>query len=300
MLHFTPGSQSEKFAEHLGAFSFGNSITHDFLAARGSFVLLRPFLLKRVNDMTTIFWAGDSTVKQNSIATYPQTGIGQVFDRYVKRYQVQIENYAENGRSTKQFIDEGRLATIYDRIHAGDFLFVQFGHNDEKASDPARYTDPETDFPANLERFVNVARNKGATPVFITPLTRYDRNAPGAQFHHDRWAESMRRTAEKLHVALIDLTAMSEKLVDEQGEAAQTAYYMNLPAGIYPHFPLGQHDNTHLQPAGALAFGGLIAKGLHDLGGAYAALLCDEYAQWEKEAAQFGQIATSAAEDVEA
>ena len=75
---------------------------------------------------------------------------------------------------------------------------------------------------------------------------------------------------------------------------------MNLPAGIYPHFPLGQHDNTHLQPAGALAFGGLIAKGLHDLGGAYAALLCDEYDQWEKEAAQFGQIATSAAEDVEA
>lgn len=140
---------------------------------------------------------------------------------------------------------------------------MQFGHNDEKASDPARYTDPETDFPANLERFVNVARNKGATPVFITPLTRYDRNAPGAQFHHDRWAESMRRTAEKLHVALIDLTAMSEKLVDELGEAAQTAYYMNLPAGIYPHFPLGQHDNTHLQPAGALAFGGLIAKGLH-------------------------------------
>lgn len=250
--------------------------------------------------MITIFWAGDSTVKQNSIATYPQTGIGQVFDRYVKRYQVQIENYAENGRSTKQFIDEGRLATIYDRIHAGDFLFVQFGHNDEKASDPARYTDPETDFPANLERFVNVARNKGATPVFITPLTRYDRNATGAQFHHDRWAESMRRTAEKLHVALIDLTAMSEKLVDEQGEAAQTAYYMNLPAGIYPHFPLGQYDNTHLQPAGALAFGGLIAKGLHDLGGEYAALLCDEYDQWEKEAAQFGQIATSAAEDVEA
>ena len=110
----------------------------------------------------------------------------------------------------------------------------------------------------------------------------------------------MRRTAEKLHVALIDLTAMSEKLVDEQGEAAQTAYYMNLPAGIYPHFPLGQHDNTHLQPAGALAFGGLIAKSLHDLGGEYAALLCDEYDQWEKETAQFGQIATSAAEDVEA
>lgn len=122
--------------------------------------------------MTTIFWAGDSTVKQNSVWTYPQTGIGQVFDRYVKRYHVQIENYAENGRSTKQFIDEGRLALIYDRISEGDFLFVQFGHNDEKASDPALlYPTRRASSPANLEKFVNVARNKKATPVFITPLT---------------------------------------------------------------------------------------------------------------------------------
>ncbi|MGN0779629.1 MAG: GDSL family lipase, partial [Aristaeellaceae bacterium] len=123
--------------------------------------------------MTTIFWAGDSTVKQNSIETYPQTGIGQVFDRFVRRYEVQVENYAENGRSTRQFIDEGRLAVIYDRITEGDFLFIQFGHNDEKVQDPARYTDPDTDFPVNLGKFVNVARNKKATPVFITPLTRY-------------------------------------------------------------------------------------------------------------------------------
>ncbi len=249
--------------------------------------------------MTTIFWAGDSTVKQNSIATYPQTGIGQVFDRFVKRYQVQIENYAENGRSTKQFIDEGRLAVIYDRIQAGDFLFVQFGHNDEKAEDPTRYADPDTDFPANLEKFVNVARNKGATPVFITPLTRYNRNAPGALYTHDRWAESMRQAAKRLNVALVDLTALSEKLVDDMGEAAQKTYYMNLPAGVYPHFPQGQQDNTHLQPAGALAFGGLIARELNRLGGDYAALLCDEYAQWLEETEKFGQITTSAAEEVE-
>lgn len=138
--------------------------------------------------------------------------------------------------------------------------------------------------------------------MFITPLTRYDRNAPGAQFHHDRWAESMRRTAEKLHVALIDLTAMSEKLVDELGEAAQTAVlHEPSPAGIYPHFPLGQHDNTHLQPAGALAFGGLDCQEPHRFGRGVMPRCCvTEYDQWEKETAQFGQIATSAAEDVEA
>lgn len=248
--------------------------------------------------MTTIFWAGDSTVKQNGIETYPQTGIGQVFERFIRRYEVQVENYAENGRSTKQFIDEGRLAVIYDRIKEGDFLFIQFGHNDEKIQDPARYTDPDTDFPVNLGKFVNVARNKKATPVFITPLTRYGGDPADEMYNHVRWAESMRRTAKKLDVALIDLTAMSKALVAEKGEAARTTYYMNLPAGVYPHFPQGQRDNSHLQPAGALAFAGLIAQGLHALGGKYAALLTEGYDQWQQETANFG-MANSAAQEVE-
>ena len=230
--------------------------------------------------MTTIFWAGDSTVKQNSIATYPQTGIGQEFHRFIRRPDVMLQNHAENGRSTKSFIDEGRLAAIYDHITAGDFLFIQFGHNDEKDNDPVRYTDPDTEFPAYLERFVNVARNKGAYPVIITPLTRYNRNASGARHGHDRWADAARRTAKRLDVALVDLTVMSEHLVDQLGEKARLTYYMNLPAGTYPNYPNGQTDNTHLQPAGALAFGGLIARGLYELGGVYADLLSEEYIDW--------------------
>ena len=229
--------------------------------------------------MPTIFWAGDSTVKQNSIATYPQTGLGQGMSRYL-RHDVRMENHAENGRSTKSFIDEGRLEPIAGRIAAGDFLFIQFGHNDEKVDNPARYADPETDFPANLERFVNVARGRGAHPVIITPLTRYARSAPDAKWAHDRWADASRRTSERLGVALIDLTAMSEKLVDELGEEARIKYYMNLPAGVYPAFPEGLRDNTHLQPLGAIVFAGLIAKRLYELGGIYAELLSPEYAEW--------------------
>lgn len=232
--------------------------------------------------MTTIYWAGDSTVRQNSIATYPQTGIGQEFHRFIRRPDVMLQNHAENGRSTKSFIDEGRLAAIYDQIRAGDFLFIQFGHNDEKPEDPTRYADPETGFPDNLERFVNVARNKGAYPVIITPVTRYNRNGPEAKYTHDLWADSAKRTAGKLGVALIDLTAMSEQLVDELGEGARTEYYMNLPVGAYPNYPNGQKDNTHLQPAGAVAFAGLIARGLYELGGVYAELLADEYTDWLK------------------
>ena len=230
--------------------------------------------------MTTIYWAGDSTVKQNSIVTYPQTGIGQMLDRYTRLREVIVANHAENGRSTKQFIDEGRLARIYDRITKGDFLFIQFGHNDEKIEDPARYADPKSDFPVNLEKFVNVARNKGAYPVLITPLTRC-RFRSNEKLRHDAWAQAVRDTAKRLDVALIDLTAMSEALVDGMGEEnAATSLYMSIPAGVYPAYPDGLTDGTHLQPLGAMTFAGLIARGLHELGGVYAELLCDGYEQW--------------------
>lgn len=234
--------------------------------------------------MTTIYWAGDSTVKQNTILTYPQTGIGQMFDRFIRRYDVVIDNHAENGRSTKDFIDEGRLARIYDRITEGDFLFIQFGHNDEKISDPTRYTDPDTEYCENLERYVNAARNKKATPVFITPIARREFAVKDADYRHERWAAAMRRTAERLNVALIDLTAMTMELIARTDEdVVKNQWYMNLPAGVYAHFPNGLEDNTHLQPAGAMKFGELIAHRLYELGGSYRALLCEEYESWLEE-----------------
>ena len=127
---------------------------------------------------------------------------------------------------------------------------------------------------------MNVARNKKAIPVIITPLTRWDRNNPHAKYRHDAWAESCRRTAKRLNVALIDLTRMSEELVDGMGESARVSLYMNIPAGVYPAYPDGIKDGTHLQPLGALTFAGLIARGLFELGGVYADLLCEGYEQW--------------------
>ena len=88
--------------------------------------------------MARIYYAADSIVAQKNIFTYPETGIGQMLPLYLKR-TVYVQNHAENGRSTKSFIDESRLAAIYNDIRQGDFLFIQFGHNDEKAADPNRY-----------------------------------------------------------------------------------------------------------------------------------------------------------------
>lgn len=228
--------------------------------------------------MATIFWAGDSTVQYNGIMTYPQTGIGQVFHLFLKP-EVRIENHAKNGRSTKSFIDESRLAAIYDRITEGDFLFIQFGHNDEKKDDPNRYTDPFSDYMVNLEKFVNVARNKRALPVLITPLERRgtftDEWTLGESAHRD-YVEAMKRTAKNLNVPLIDLFHMSRAELERVGAEASKAWYMHIPEGKYPYHMEGLADNTHLQYAGAVVYGGCIARGLKELGGVYRDLLLDE------------------------
>ena len=130
---------------------------------------------------------------------------------------------------------------------------------------------------------MNVARNKGAYPVLITPLTRRNFRDPSHKFTHDRWAQAMRRTGEKLSVPVVDLTKMSEELVDSLPPEQSAKLYMNIPAGVYRHYPEGKTDDTHLQPEGAIVFAGLIARGLKQLGGVYADLLCTEYDQWMEE-----------------
>ncbi len=227
--------------------------------------------------MPAIFWIGDSTVQQNSILTYPQTGIGQVFGRFIRSPQVHIENHARNGRSTRSFLMEGRLAPVCQRMQEGDFLFIQFGHNDQKQEDPHRYAPAETAYADNLRLFIKAARLRGASPVLITPLTRcnFRQLPPDRQFFP--WVNAMKRVGAETDTPVIDLTSMSEKLVDCWGEAAAHELYMTLPAGKYPAFPDGLSDKTHLQPLGAVNFAALIANGLYQLGGPYAALLCEGY-----------------------
>ena len=182
--------------------------------------------------MKTIFWAGDSTVQYNDITTYPQTGIGQVFHLFVKP-DVIISNHAKNGRSTKSFIDESRLPAIYDQITEGDFLFIQFGHNDEKKADPARYTEPFSDYKINLGKFINVARNKKAFPVLITPLERRCFTVEGAlgAGEHGDYVKAMKQTANELAVPLIDLYSMSRDELEKAGAEKSKEWYMHLPQG---------------------------------------------------------------------
>ncbi len=224
-----------------------------------------------------IYWAADSTVQTNDITTYPQTGIGQVFSMYTKS-NVRVVNHAKNGRSTKSFIDEGRLKAIDEVIGEGDYLFIQFGHNDEKKEDPTRYTEPFSTYIENLETYIGVARSHGAYPVLITPLERrcfVDDKHLGVGAHSE-YVTAMKQAAEKNNVPLVDLYSMSRVELEKTGEPASRKWYMYFEENLYKNYPEGKQDNTHLRYEGAVMYAGLIAKGLGELGGRYRDLLIDE------------------------
>lgn len=229
-----------------------------------------------------VFWAGDSTVKQNYFMSFPQTGIGQAYGLYLKR-TVKIENFAENGRSTKSFIDEGRLDYIDREISKGDFLYIQFGHNDEKA-DEQRHTDSFGSYQDNLRKFVEVARKHEAYPLFITPLYRRqfaeDKKTLKDAVHMD-YPDAMIALGKELDVPVVDLCALSKAKIEEAGYEASRKWFVHVPAGVYPNFPDGKEDNSHLQYEGAYVFSGIIADEVAKIGGAYAQILVDPTANLE-------------------
>ncbi len=224
--------------------------------------------------MRVIFWAGDSTNTCNKAHRFPQTGIAQAFDRFTAP-DVVIYDHAVNGRSTKSFIDQGRLATIYDEIRKGDFLFIQFAHNDEKETDPDRYTDPDTTFIENLGKFVNVARNKGAYPLFITPVERRTFGEDGKlkPSLHTPYVEAYYKAAKEFDVPLIDLWKSSREWIEKTGDEPTKKFFMHIAPGEVAWLPEGlSTDNTHLKYEGAMKFSELLAEDLIKLPEPYGSL----------------------------
>lgn len=215
--------------------------------------------------MKTIYYIGDSTVAWNTIHTYPQTGMSQGLLLYLKR-EVQLICLAKNGRSTKSFLEEGRLEPVKAHIQPGDFLFIQFGHNDNKP-DPARYTDPETTFRDNLRIFIRTARQAGAYPVLITPIARrrFDEQGRFLPGSHEGYPDAIRQVGREEAVPVADLTALTESWLPQVGDEPSRAYFM------WPK------DNTHLRPEGAVKMAGFLAEELERMGEPYRELLVVEY-----------------------
>lgn len=227
---------------------------------------------------TKIVWAGDSTVARNRFMTWPQTGMGQGLELYL-RDGIEVVNLAMNGRSTKSFIDEQRLMTAYFALAKNDLFLISFGHNDGKIDDPSRYTDPESTYPENLKKMINAARNREALPVLLTPLSRRRFTEEGRQEKtHGPYPDVVKEVGRAQAVPVIDLEQLSREFLQELGPEKSFPLFMHVPPGIYPHYPNGLEDNTHLTWEGARQFAGLIARSLYELGNPYHDVLLEEVA----------------------
>lgn len=193
-----------------------------------------------------VFIAGDSTASHYGPERAPRTGWGQVLQEFLDPLQFEVHNHAQSGRSSRSFIEQGWLDGIDTALRAGDVLLIQFGHNDEKIEDPARYNEPLQAFPAWLMRYVSLARERGATPLLITPVARRVFDHGQLLATHGLYAQSIRDLAQREGVGLIDLEARSMTWLRALGDEPSKAFYMHVPAQ-------GQADNTHFQTHGAVA-----------------------------------------------
>ena len=200
----------------------------------------------------TIFMIGNSTMADKPYADgNPEKGWGQVFPLYFKE-GIKIENHAVNGRSTKSFIDEGRWDVVLERIKPGDYVIIEFGHNDEKKKDPKRYAAPRKGYRTNLIKFITETRAKGGTPVLATPIVRrrFDENG---NFYdtHGEYPVVVRELAKEYNVPLLDLHERTEQMLREYGKELSKKLFLHILPVEYKSLPEGRTDNTHLSACGA-------------------------------------------------
>jgi lysophospholipase L1-like esterase len=199
---------------------------------------------------TKIYLIGDSTMANKVRATFPETGWGMPLATFFDTTVV-VDNRAQNGRSTRTFLAENRWQPVVDNLQPGDYVFIQFGHNDESANYPDRYTSPE-DYRRNLIKFVTETRSRQGNPVLLTPVTRryFDKEGHIKETHVLYSAATM-AVAKEYKVTLVDMDKLSRALLQQLGDEQSKLLFMELAPGDHPNYPLGRHDNTHFNELGA-------------------------------------------------
>ena len=211
----------------------------------------------------TVYLIGDSTLSIKDPKTYPETGWGMPFVFFFDE-SVTVDNRAQNGRSTKSFVAENRWQPVADALREGDYVFIQFGHNDEVPTKRS-YT-PEADYKNYLIRFVAETRAKKALPVLVTPVARRKFDAAGkVEGTHNVYAEIVRVTAREQQVPLIDLDRESQALLQQYGVENSRLLFNQLAPGEHPNYPDGKEDNTHFNELGARKMAQLVLADIRAL-----------------------------------
>lgn len=216
--------------------------------------------------MPRLFVIGDSTAASYPAEREPLTGWAQVLQDYFDPGKLIVHDKARSGRSSKSFMEEGAWADVRACLRPGDYVLIQFGHNDEKKQDKSRYTEPESTYREYLMTYVQETRESGATPFLATPI---ERNVwlDGATLRqtHGAYPDAVRAVARQADVALIDMQALTKQLLEEMGSTEAGTLFMNLKPGQWPRYPEGSSDNTHLQTRGAHAICRLFVERIREM-----------------------------------
>jgi lysophospholipase L1-like esterase len=216
-----------------------------------------------VTTKPKLYIIGDSTACIYASSQYPRTGWAQVLQSFFMTDSVIVADSALSGRSSKSFYDEGHWTPVKNALRKGDYVIIQFGHNDEKTDDAARGTLPGTTFKQYLSIYIDDAIAKGAIPILATPMMRnsWANNTTVSNSHitaDGDYPQAIRDLAAAKKIGLIDATALTKTFFEKIGKDSTTKLFLNLSAGEWPNYPSGNTDNTHLQERGAKAIAQLI------------------------------------------
>ena len=208
---------------------------------------------------------GDSTMTTYGARLHPRCGWGQMLAEKLGG-RVDVLNRARPGRSSKSFRDQGHWEAVRAALAPGDYVVIQFGHNDAKSLDPERYTEPGTGYAEQLRAYVAETRGQGAEPILATSICRRSFDETGQwQATHGDYPAAMRRVAAEMNVPLVDLQAKTRTLLEELGPERSLLIYLHIVPGAYASHPEGASDDTHLSEMGAKKIAALFVEGLREL-----------------------------------
>jgi len=256
--HFIGDNDSVKIKlREIGKLIWDNKLTLEFNGVNPS---VSKIEIKQVNDIPTVFLAGNSTVVDE--ANEPWCGWGQMFPRFFKP-EIAVANYAESGEAANTFVSSKRFAKLLTKMKKGDYLFIEFGHNDQKQKGKGK--GPYTSYKSDLKYLVDEARKKGATPVLVTSMHRrfFDDSGKVKNTHGD-YPDAVRQLAKEENVYLVDLNNMSATLYEAWGEEGSKRAFVHFPAGTFPDQKEALADNTHFNPYGGYQIAKCILKGIID------------------------------------
>ena len=263
------GDSVRRKAREYGTNTWDDRLTLEFTGTHPS---VRDIAISAARNPITVFLAGNSTVVDQTVE--PWAAWGQMIPRFFKPGGVVVANHAESGETLKAFVGERRLAKLLSTMKRGDYLFVEFAHNDQKAG--PMYVEPFTTYKEYLLKFANEARARGATPVFVTSMLRRSFDSTGHIINTlGDYPAAMRQLAAEEHIALIDLNAMSRRFYEALGPEKSKKAFVHYSAGTYPDQVAELKDDTHFNNYGAYEMARMVVQGLKDSGLPLARTLVD-------------------------